>query len=111
MSSSREVHESTILAVWTAPLLDLQMDEQPHHVYFDSTEGESQSIDAFHPLSDESEDGQRDREEDEPMTDADGQTPSAAGMDLTEGATSMEGVEADSSSQQVGLECFRHGRW
>ncbi len=37
------------------------------------------------------------------MTEADGQTPSAAGMDPTQRATSMDGVEADSSSQQVGL--------
>ena len=112
IGSSWEVYVSTGLAVWTNPLLDLQKDGQPQHVYFDSTEGESQSNDDSHLESEDSEaasedsqsDGEEAASEDEPMTDADEQTPSAAGRDLTERATSVEGVEADSSSQQVGLE-------
>ena len=110
---------STGLAAWTSPLLDLQKDEQPQHVYFDSTEGESQSNDDsqsdFEESEAASEDSHRDGEEaaseDEPLTDADEQTPSAAGRDLTERATSVDGVEADSSSQQVGLEACMLQAW
>lgn len=102
---------STFLAVWAALFLILQKDEQPLHVYFDSTDSESQSSDDSQTGSDDSEaasgdsrsDGEEAASKDEPMTEADGQTPSAAGMDPSQRATSMEGVEADSSSQQVGL--------
>ena len=119
MGSFWKVDLPAVSAVCTVLPLDLQKDGQPQHVYFDSTEGEGESSDDSHPESDGSEaasedsqmNGEEAASEDEPMTDADGHTPLAAGMDLIERATSIEGAGADSSSQQVSLEACLLQAW